>query len=148
MILSSARKRPQQAFSLLEVMVAIAILMVGTFAILDLISTSLSNARRIQHPLVNASEVLSYYVGMTNKFDYGTASGSLSEIMGKQYADYNYAFSVVPAPSDPMGTNDIVELDAVVFTRGHSKDVLSTATTLMYDQGHAARSLGGGLMHQ
>ncbi len=144
----SAQKR-HGAFSLIEVMIAIAILFIGTFAILDLISSSLANARRIQRPMVDAAVVLSYYVGITNKFDYGTISGNMSEIMGKQYSDFRYIFSSSPAPSDPMGTNDLVQLDAVVLpAAGQSREVVSAATTLFFDLGHATRGLGGGLMHR
>ena len=48
---------PQRAFSLLEVMIAIAIFFVAAFAILGLISTSLQNVRRLQRPTVDASQI-------------------------------------------------------------------------------------------
>ena len=45
----------RRAFSLLEVMIAIAIFFLSVFAILSLVSQSLSNARRLQRPQVDAS---------------------------------------------------------------------------------------------
>jgi hypothetical protein len=56
----------RRAFSLLEVMIAIAILFVGTFAILGLISSSLANARRLQRPLVDASALVGQ-LSLTNQ---------------------------------------------------------------------------------
>ena len=44
---SSAGRR---AFTLLEVMIAVAIFFVSAFAILGLISSSLANVRRLQRP--------------------------------------------------------------------------------------------------
>ena len=55
----SPKATPRAAFSLIEVMIAIAILFIGTFAILDLVSSSLANARRLQRPLVDASALVS-----------------------------------------------------------------------------------------
>ena len=57
-ICSSAGRR---AFSLLEVMIAIAIFFVASFAILGLISSSLNNVRRLQRPTVDASPVLARF---------------------------------------------------------------------------------------
>ena len=78
-----------QAFSLIEVMIAIGILFMGTFAILDLVSVSLANARRLQRPMVDASAVISQ-IAMTNKLVEGVYSGNLGELLGKPYADYKW----------------------------------------------------------
>jgi len=56
----------RRAFTLIEVMIAIAILFIGTFAILGLISSSLNTARRLQRPLIDASAVISELT-MTNQ---------------------------------------------------------------------------------
>ena len=72
---SSAGRR---AFSLLEVMIAIAIFFVASFAILGLISSSLANVRRLQRPSVDASPVLARYAA-TNSLVEGTYSGSLGD---------------------------------------------------------------------
>jgi prepilin-type N-terminal cleavage/methylation domain-containing protein len=139
----------QRGFSLLEAMIAIGILCVGTFAILALISSSLANARRLQRPLVDAGNVLAFYVGTTNKFDEGTYSANLSEILGKSYHEYKYTFNVGPPVNDPEGTNDLLQLDAVIqYANGGNHDVLSQATTLYFEPGHSARKPGGGLMHR
>ncbi len=68
--------RAVQAFTLLEVMIAIAIFFVASFAILDLVSASLANVRRLQRPSVDAGPVLARYAA-TNSLVEGTYSGTL-----------------------------------------------------------------------
>ena len=70
----------RKAFSLLEVMIAIGILFLATFAILDLVSSSLGNARRLQRPMVDASALLSQ-LSLTNKLVEGTYSGNLGDAL-------------------------------------------------------------------
>ena len=74
----SGSKKPagRRAFSLLEVMIAIAILFIGTFAILGLVSSSLANVRRLQRPLVDASALLAQW-SLTNKLVTSFAMTSL-----------------------------------------------------------------------
>ena len=75
---------PRKAFTLLEVMIAVGLFFMASFAILGLISTSLANARRLQKPLVDAS-VLASQLSMTNKLYEGTVSGNLADMLGKDY---------------------------------------------------------------
>ena len=67
-----------RAFSLLEVMIAIAIFFVASYAILGLISSSLDNVRRLQRPSVDASPVLARFAA-TNSLVEGTYSGNLGD---------------------------------------------------------------------
>src|ERR1035441_10846075 len=81
----------RRAFTLLEVMIAIAIFFVASFAILGLISSSLANVRRLQRPSVDDSPVLARYAA-TNSLVEGTYRGSLGDpaLLGKDYRDYNW----------------------------------------------------------
>ena len=67
-------KQIRRAFSLLEVMIAIGLLFMGTFAILALNSSSLNNVRRLQRPLVDASALVSQ-LSLTNQLVEGDFSG-------------------------------------------------------------------------
>src|SRR5258708_6047325 len=69
------------AFSLLEVMIAIAVFFVGVFAILALVSQSLDNARRLQRPTIDAG-LLAAQLSLTNKLVEGTESGNLGNLLG------------------------------------------------------------------
>src|SRR5882757_9044075 len=98
-----ARRR---AFSLLEVMIAVANLFIGTFAILDLISSSLANARRLQHPLVDASAIASQ-LSMTNQLVEGVYSGNLGDMLGKAYNEYKWMEEIREVQSNKLFQVDL-----------------------------------------
>jgi Tfp pilus assembly protein PilV len=126
-----------RAFSLLEVMIAIGILFMGTFAILGLISTSLANARRLQRPMVDASAVVSQ-IAMTNKLVEGVYSGNLSELLGKPYAEYKWTGEIREVQS-----NRLFQVDVVIQTT-RSRDIISRNTSLLYRPESPPGSLDGG----
>ena len=78
------RGRESRAFSLLEVMIAIGIFFMAVFAILGLVSSSLENVRRLQHPFVNANPVAGYLL-QTNMLVEGVFETDLSEFLGYAY---------------------------------------------------------------
>ena len=127
-----------RAFSLLEVMIAIGILFIGTFAILGLISTSLANARRLQRPMVDASAVVSQ-IAMTNKLVEGIYSGNLSDLLGKPYADYKWTGEIREVQS-----NRLFQLDVVIQTT-RSRDIISRNTSLLFRPESPPGSLDGGI---
>jgi hypothetical protein len=73
-------RRSIAAFSLIEVMIALAIFFMAAFTILALISTVLKNARIIQnHKSVDASMVAGQLM-LTNKMVEGVESGDFGDI--------------------------------------------------------------------
>ena len=104
-----ARRR---GFSLLEVMIAIAIFFLAAFSILSLVSSSLANARRLQRPLVDAGPVLATYA-TTNILIEGTYSGNMSDILGNAYRDYNWTADI-----EEVATNKLFSVDCRVYFRG------------------------------
>ena len=76
-----------RAFTLLEVMFAVVAFCVATFAILALVSNSLSNARRLQRPMVDAG-VLAGELSQTNQLVEGIGSGNLDRLLGNTYQGY------------------------------------------------------------
>ena len=131
-------KKMRRAFSLLEVMIAIGILFVGTFAILSLISSSLNNLRRLQRPLVDASALVSQ-LSLTNQLIEGTYSGNLGDVLGKAYNEYKWTGVITEVAS-----NHLYQADYVIQYANGSRDVLSRTTTLLYRPQSPPGSLDGG----
>jgi prepilin-type N-terminal cleavage/methylation domain-containing protein len=119
-------KNPRGAFSLIEVMIAIAILFIGTFAILDLISSSLNNARRLQRPLVDASALVSQ-LSLTNKLAEGVYSGNLGDVLGKAYSEYKWTGEVAEVQS-----NRLFQADFVIQNARGGSEIISRTTTLFF----------------
>ena len=132
------QRRGRRAFSLLEVMIAIAILFIGTFAILGLISSSLENARRLQRPLVDASALVSQ-LSMTNKLIEGEYSGNLGDVLGKSYNDYRYTAVITEVQS-----NRLFEADYKIYNAGGGNEVISRTTTLFFRPESPPGLLDGG----
>jgi hypothetical protein len=135
---ASPRRR---AFTLLEVMIAIAIFFVSSFAILGLISSSLNNVRRLQRPTVDASPVLARYAA-TNSLEEGTFQGSLGdpELLGKDYRDYNYIVNVVEIKS-----NHLYSVECAIMPANGRQEVISDMTTVLYRPQSKPGSLDGGI---
>ena len=131
-------RRGQLAFSLLEVMIAIAVLFVGTFAILGLISSSLENARRLQRPMVDASALVSQ-LSMTNKLVEGIYSGNLGDLLGKAYNDYKWTGEIREVQS-----NRLFQADFVIQNARGGSEIISRTTTLFFRPESPPGSLDGG----
>jgi Tfp pilus assembly protein PilV len=133
-----AAARQRRAFSLLEVMIAIAIFFMASFVILGLISSALGNARRLQRPLVDASALVSQ-LSMTNKIVEGTYSGSLGDLLGKTYNDYKWTGEITE-----VGSNRLFQADFVIQNAGGDRAVVSRTTTLFFRPQSDPGSLDGG----
>jgi len=99
-----AASKPVRAFTLVEVMIAMAILFMGVFAILDLVSTNLRAARTIQKSAVDPSMVIAELY-QTNKLTEGLQSGDFGEI----YPGYTWTRSV-----DQVASNGLFKVQIVV----------------------------------
>ncbi len=128
-----------RAFTLLEVMIAMAILCVGTFAILSLVSSSLVNVRRLQRPLVDASALVSQ-LSLTNQLVEGTYSGNLADVLGKAYSEYKWTGEITE-----VGSNRLFQADFIIqYANGGNREVLSRTTTLFFRPQSQPGSLDGG----
>ena len=130
-----------RAFSLLEVMIAIAIFFVATFAILGLISSSLANVRRLQRPSVDASPVLARYAA-TNSLIEGVYNGSLGdpEMLGKDYRDYNWMAEITE-----VGSNHLYRVECAILPARGGHEIISHLSTLLYKPQSPPGSLDGGI---
>ena len=133
--------RPTTAFSLLEVMIAIAVFFISAFAILGLISSSLDNVRRLQRPTVDASPVLARYAA-TNRLVEGSYSGNLGDpdLLGKEYRDFNYLVDVVEVAS-----NHLYGVRCVITPSSGRREVISDLSTVLYKPQSPPGSLDGGI---
>jgi prepilin-type N-terminal cleavage/methylation domain-containing protein len=131
----------RRAFTLLEVMIAIAIFFVASFAILGLISSSLANVRRLQRPSVDASPVLARYAA-TNSLVEGTYRGSLGdpELLGKDYRDYNWTADI-----EEVASNHLYSVVCVIMPANGRHEVISHLSTVLYKPQSPPGSLDGGI---
>ena len=119
-------QHPPRAFSLLEVMIAIALFFLAVFAVLSLVSSSLENARRLQRPIVDAGEVAGE-LSLTNQLIEGSTSGDLSEFLGKAYRDYSWTYAVQEVQS-----NKLFQVDFIVQDDLHGKAIVSKMSILLF----------------
>jgi Tfp pilus assembly protein PilV len=127
-------RRARSAFTLVEVMVAAGILFMCLFAILALLSTSLRNARALQHIPVDAS-MLAAELSLTNKLFEGSASGDFEDL----YPDYEWTREI-----QEVATNGLFQVDFTVYRRPQ-RTVESHMTVLLFRPESPAGSMGGGL---
>ena len=118
-------------------MIAIGIFFIGSFAIISLVSQSLGNARRLQHPLVDASAIVSQ-LSLTNQLTEDTYQGNLGDILGKNYANFTWKGSITE-----VRTNHLYSADFFIF-EGNSRDPVARTSTLFFRPQSPAGSLDGG----
>ncbi len=129
----------RRAFSLLEVMIAIVAFATASLAILSLVSRSIDNARRLQKPMVDATELAAIF-SQTNSIVEGTDSGELTDMMGDAYKGYSWEWIITE-----VQTNRLYEVDFHVFGAGSGSDrpLISSCTNLFYRPASPAGSLDG-----
>jgi hypothetical protein len=137
----AAAQRPR-AFSLFEVMIALAIFFVGSFAILQLISSSLNNVRRLQRPLVDAGPVLAIFAATNRLVEGNNYHGNLGDdsMLGKAYRDYNWVAVV-----EEIRSNKLFRVECVVRSANGGHGVISDMTTILYKPNSPSGSLDGGI---
>jgi Tfp pilus assembly protein PilV len=124
--------KSQRAFSLLEVMIAIAIFFMSTFVILSLISSALANARRLQRPMVDAAMIASE-LSLTNQLVEQRQSGDF----GEAYPGYNWTADITEEQ-----TNKLFRVDYVV-QRNDDKAVMQKMSVLFFRPLSQAGSMDG-----
>lgn len=114
-----ARLRRTRAFTLLEVMIALAIFFMALFSILALVSQNLSAARSLNQMGPTAGMVAAE-LSMTNKLYEGTESGDFGEL----YPDHSWTRDIMI-----YGTNGLFEVNIAVLKKN---DIDSTLTILLF----------------
>jgi hypothetical protein len=111
---------------------------VGAFSILTLVSESLANAQRLKHPLVDASAILSQ-LSLTNQFIEGPYSGNLGDILGKDYAEFNWEGQI-----NEVRSNHLYSADFFIFNIKNRHDPVAQTSALFFRPQSPAGSLDGG----
>jgi hypothetical protein len=125
--------RPNHAFTLIEVMIAIAIFFMCMFAILGVFSVGLHSALLLRRdgptPGMIAAEL-----SLSNQFDEGT---TLSGTFGDTYPNYSWTADVINA-----ATNGLYRLNISVLAPQGNVD--STLSILLYrpDSGNSLNKVG------
>ncbi len=98
-------KTDPQGFTLLEVMIAVAIFFMATFAILDLTTQSIKAARSLSQNSPTGG-MLAAELSMTNKLEEGLDMGDF----GRAYPRYSWERQIVS-----VATNGLFRVDFVVY---------------------------------
>ena len=123
--LKSKIQGEQAAFTLLEVMIASGILFLCLFAILQLLSTSLRNARVLQRSVVDAG-MLAAELSLTNKLTEGPVPKGLGGFE-KLYPDYRYDGEITE-----VGTNGLFQVEFAVYRRTRDHGIESHLSILLF----------------
>lgn len=119
------RSKAVRAFTLLEVMMASGILFMCLFAILQLLATSLRNARVLQRTTVDAG-MLAAVLSLTNKLHEGSVPKDLGGFE-KIYPDYRYEGEITE-----VGTNGLFQVDFAVYRRTGDHGIESRLSILLF----------------
>ena len=125
-----------RAFTLLEVMFAVGAFCMATFAILALVSNSLSNARRLQRPMMDAGAVAGE-LSQTNQLVEGISSGNLNHLLGDAYQGYTWTYEIREAQ-----TNKLFQVDFLIQSASGDRQV-SKMSILLFRPNSPAGSLDG-----
>jgi hypothetical protein len=128
---SGRRRLPRRdgsntAFTLIEVMVATAVLVISLASILLLVSTGIRTARILDRVHVDASSVAGE-LSLTNRLEEGVESGDF----GDAHPGYGWTRTITEA-----GTNGLFRVDFVVSGGGEAESRLSV---LLFRPGSVSR---------
>ncbi len=121
-----------RAFSLIEVMIAIAIFFMASFMILALVSSGLRTARMLRTTRPNAG-MLAAELTLTNQLEEGIESGDF----GQMYREYTWTKETSEA-----GTNGLWQVEFKIYRRGQGHDPDSTMGILLYSPNSKSKRLG------
>ena len=102
-----------RAFTLLEVMIALAIFFMAIFAILGSVSRSLGAARSLQQKFPDISALVADLM-LTNKLEEGTGGGDFGEL----YPGYSWT-----GYTNQIATNGLFQIDFVIRSLRGSQPV-------------------------
>ncbi|MGH8024046.1 MAG: type IV pilus modification PilV family protein [Limisphaerales bacterium] len=117
----------ESAFTLMEVMIAVAVFSIGVVAILGLVASVLRGARLLDKPMVDAGVVASE-IAQTNKLvEIQGTSGDLSEFLGDNYKGYEYVYGITEIES-----NHLYEAEILLTSDAPGKPLISKLDVLLF----------------
>lgn len=129
---ADGQQQEQHAFSLLEVMLAVAIFFMVTFAILALVSSGLRTARALKVIRPNAGMLASEMM-LTNKLEEGTESGDFGDF----YPGYSWSRETYEAT-----TNGLWRADFTVYRDGQRGRPDSRMSIFVFSPNSQTKRLG------
>ena len=135
-----SRPRHDYAFTLMEVMIAVAIFFVAIAAVLQLMARGLKMARSLQQdvpsPAIIASEIAQ--LSTTNSLeDGGTLSGDFSFLSSELYADYSW-----DAQTYQVSSNGLFQADILVRGQRDNRVVERQMSVLLFSPNSAVSGFG------
>ncbi len=131
---SSGAGRGSRAFSLLEVMIALAVFFIAMFSILELVSRNLKMARAIQQTFVDPS-ILAAELSITNALTEGVESGDFGDL----YPGATWERSTILA-----STNGLYQVDFMVYEPTSGGTVRANAMSILLYRPQSTTGAGGG----
>jgi prepilin-type N-terminal cleavage/methylation domain-containing protein len=105
-----ARPEGKRGFTLLEVMIAMAVFFIVVFAVLGMVVQSLGAARALQRPQPDFS-ILASALTLSNTLEEGVESGDFEEL-GEEFRDYTWERQIVE-----VGSNGLYQVDLAIFPK-------------------------------
>jgi hypothetical protein len=122
----------ERAFTLIEVMIAIAIFFMVSFAILAVVSSGLRTAQALRVTRPNAG-MLAAELSITNKLEEVVETGDFGNI----YREYTWR-----RESYEVGTNGLWQVDFTIYKRGNRSQPDSQMSILLFSPQSQTRRLG------
>lgn len=127
------RPKGTKGFTLLEVMIAMAVFFIVVFAVLGMVVQSLGAARALQRPQADFS-ILASALTLSNVLEEGVESGDFEDL-GAEFKDYRWERQITE-----VGSNGLYQVDFAVFQKNaRSKEVREDMSILMYRPGGKKR---------
>jgi len=105
----TARGQRSNAFTLLEVIVACSLFFMVAFAVLEIVTTGLVAAKKLQRNEPHFEFLISPHV-LTNQLIEGTFSGDFEEIMPKLYPGFSWEYEITE-----VGSNGFFRVNYAIF---------------------------------
>ena len=131
----SGGMRPVGGFSLLEVMIALAIFFMATFAILQSTSQSLGAARMLKQSTPDALGLIAE-LSLTNRLEEGVVEGDFGDV----HPSYRWRRETVL-----VATNGLFQIDFTISGMSGSRPVESTSSLLLWRPESRASTFGRSL---
>jgi hypothetical protein len=130
---SNVKAAPFSGFTLLEVMIAMAVFFIVVFAVLGMVVQSLGAARALQRPQPDFS-ILASALTLSNVLEEGVESGDFEEL-GPEFRDWAWERQILE-----VGSNGLFQVDFFIHRRGGGgKEVSESMHVLMYKPGGRKR---------
>ena len=116
---AQTQPKPASAFTLLEVMIAVALFFMVAFSVLALVSQNLRGARMLQTSHISAA-MLASQLTSSNKLEEGTASGTFEDVFPGLYPGFTWTRDVYMVSS-----NGLFQVDFFVLNGAHEESAMS-----------------------